>query len=116
MNLGHKYGMAVSYTNEHTRRDHGNRFVCVLFYLARGIRDRGFNSDKIFAMLPTAAFDDKEQARAELVQYLQDQRPPRIEYDRTNNMVRLTDDGFGWANQVRDRPPCLEFRYLQNSP
>jgi hypothetical protein len=98
------------------RSDHGDRFVCVLFYLARGIRDRGFNSDKIFSMLPTSAFDNKEQARAELVQFLQDQRPSRIEYDRTNNMVRLTDDGLRWANQVRYRPPCLEYRHLQNSP
>jgi hypothetical protein len=104
--------MAVSYTNEHTRKDHGDRFVCVLFYLARGIRDKGFDSDKIFSKLPTGAFNDKEQARMELVQYLQDQRPLRIEYDRNNNIVRLTDEGLRWANQVRDSPPCLEYRHL----
>jgi hypothetical protein len=57
--------MAISYTNEHMLKDHGDRFVCVLFHLARGIKDRGFNSDKILMYLN----GDDNKVRKTVVKY-----------------------------------------------
>jgi hypothetical protein len=112
--LRYEYGMAESYTNESVLRDHGDRFVCILFYLGRGIKGRPFDSDRIFDRLPTGAFIDKSQARAELVQHLEDERPPRIEYDGSKNTVTITDQGLQWAKRVCDKPPYLEYLNVRN--
>jgi hypothetical protein len=96
--------------------DHGNRFVCILFFLARGVRDRRFDADKVYGKLEMKGFDDQQQARAELIQDLEQQRLKRIEYDPSTNMVRLTDEGVQWARKECDKPPYLDYRDLQNSP
>ena len=38
--------------------NHGNRFVCILFFLARDVRDSGFDFDKIYGKLEIKGFDD----------------------------------------------------------
>jgi hypothetical protein len=107
----------VSYTDNGMLEDHGNRFVCVLFFMARGVRDRGFDSDKVYGKLEMKGFDDQKQARGELVQFLEDQRAQRVQYDRTNNMVRLTEDGLHWAQGECDTNPVYHtYRHLQYSP
>ena len=80
----------VSYSNPELLEDHGNCFVCILFFLARGVRE---------------GFDDQQQARAELIQDLEQQRLQRIEYDWSTNMVRLTDEGVQWARKECDKLP-----------
>jgi hypothetical protein len=66
--------------------DHGNRFVAVLYFLSRGIVGRPFDVDRVYARLEMGGFDgNPQQARAELVQFLERQQPPRIQYDRTHN-------------------------------
>jgi hypothetical protein len=96
-------------------KHHGDRFVCILYFYAKGIKNRPIDSDKIFAKLPTGGFSDKLQARAELVQYLEDEIQPRIEYNGSNNMVNLTDVGLQWTKSVSDKPPYLDYRYLLNN-
>jgi hypothetical protein len=41
----------VSYSNPELLEDHGNRFVFILFFLARGVRDRRFDADKVYGKL-----------------------------------------------------------------
>ena len=41
----------VSYSNPELLEDHGNRFVCILYFLARGVRDRRFDADKVYGKL-----------------------------------------------------------------
>jgi hypothetical protein len=53
---------------------------------------RSFDSDKVFDGIKTTAFTDRELARAEIVQHFQMQR--QIEYDTTNNTVRLRQEGL----------------------
>jgi hypothetical protein len=105
----------VSYSNPELLEDHDNRFVCILFFLARSVRDRRFDADKVYGKLEMKV-DDQQQARAELIQDLEQQRLQRIEYDRSTNMVRLTDEGVQWARKECDKPPYLTYRDLQNSP
>ena len=106
----------VSYSNPELLEDHGNRFVFILFFLARGVRDRRFDADKVYGKLEMKGFDDQQQARAELIQDLEQQRLQRIEYDRSTNMVRLTDEGVQWARKECNKLPYLAYRDLQNSP
>ena len=73
--------------------DHGRRFVCILHFLSKGVRDRPFNSDKVFAELKVGSMD-QHQARAELIQFLGDLEQPPIIYDGTTNTVRLTRSGL----------------------
>jgi hypothetical protein len=105
----------VSYDSDQRLEDHGNRFVCILFNLAKGITDRSFDSDKVYSKLGVAGFDDQQQARAELVQFLRQQNPQRVTYNGSNNTVSLTIEGLQWAKQECDRPPYLDYRYLRNS-
>jgi hypothetical protein len=105
-----------SYDRPELLEDHGNRFVCIIYFLARGVRDRRFDADKVYGKLEKRGFDDQQQARAELIQDLEQQRLKRIEYDRSTNMVRLTDEGVQWARKECDKPPYLDYRDLQNSP
>jgi hypothetical protein len=79
-----------------------------------GIKSTTFDSDKVFEKLKVGSFADKQRARAELVQFLEDEPQPRIRYDGYNNRVNLTDQGLQWAEQVKDRPPCLDYRSLLN--
>jgi hypothetical protein len=65
----------VSYDSDQRLEDHGNRFVCILYYLARDIMDRPFDSDKVYGKIGVRGFDDQQQARAELVQFLGQQNP-----------------------------------------
>lgn len=85
-----------------------NRFLCVLYFLARSIMDRSFNSDNIFTKLGLEGYSDKEQARAEIVQFLQQQQ--KIKYDRTNNTVSLDNEGLNWAKRNCDKPPYLQYK------
>jgi hypothetical protein len=107
--------MAI-YTNETMLEDHKNRFVIILYFLARGIKSTKFDSDKVFENLKAYGIGDKFRARAELIQFLPDEPQSRIQYDGSNNTVNLTDQGLQWAQQVEDKPPYLEYRYLQNNP
>jgi hypothetical protein len=93
---------------------HQSLFVCILYFLAKGIKSTKFDSDKVFEKLKAEGFGDKYRARAELIQFLQDEPQPRIQYDGSNNTVNLTNQGLQWAQQVKDKPPYLEYRYLQN--
>lgn len=95
-------------------QDHGNQFVCILFFLAKGIRGRPLNADKVFDELGMEGFNDQPQARAELVQFLEQQQPQRIQYDGANNMVRLTDQGLEWARVCNSDPVFIQYRHLQN--
>jgi hypothetical protein len=106
--------MAIYYTNETMREDNKNRFVFILYSFVRGIKSTKFDSDKVFEKLNAGGFPDKQRARAELVQFLEDERQPRIRYDGSTNTVNLTDDGLKWAEQVKDKPPYLEYRSLIN--
>jgi hypothetical protein len=106
----------ISYSNPELLEDHGNRFVCIIYFLARGVRYRHFDADKVYRKLEMKGFDDQQGARAELIQHLEQQRLHRIEYDQSTNMVRLTDDGVQWARKECDKPPYLNYRDLQNSP
>jgi hypothetical protein len=106
----------VSYSNPELLEDHGNRFVFILFFLARGVRDRRFDADKVYGKLEMNGFDDQQQARAELIQDLEQQRLQRIEYDQSTNMVRLTDEGVQWARKECNKLPYLAYRDLQISP
>ena len=84
-------------------------------FLARGLRDR-VDVDKVYGKVEMKGFDDPQQARAELIHDLEQQRLQRIEYDRSTNMVRLTDEGVQWARKECDKLPYLSYRDLQNSP
>jgi hypothetical protein len=95
-------------------RDHSSRFVCILYFLAKGVRDCGFDSDRVYGELDAGGISDQHQARAELIQYLQDLQQPPIEYDRGTNTVRLTRTGLEWANNQCDTPVYLMYRHLQN--
>ena len=106
--------MAILYSNETILKDHKNRFVCILYSLAKGIKSTKFDSDKVFEKLKAEGFADQHRARAELIQSLQDEPQPRIQYDGSTNTVNLTDQGLKWAQQVKDTSPYLEYRYLQN--
>jgi len=75
----------VSYSNPELLENHGDSFVCILFFLARGVRDRGFDYDKVYCILEMKGIDDQQQARAELVQDLEQQRLQRIQYDPSTN-------------------------------
>ena len=48
----------VSYSNREMLENHGDRFVCIQFFLARGVRDSGFDVDKIYGKLEIKGFDD----------------------------------------------------------
>src|SRR2546430_942034 len=100
--------MVALYSNPKILEDHSKIFLCVLYSLARGILDRSFDSDKVFDGIKTTAFTDRHQARAEIVQYLQKQRV--IEYDRTNNTVRLAQEGLNWAQRECDKPQYLNYK------
>jgi len=100
--------MVAAYTNPKILEDHSNIFLCVLYFLGRGILDKSFDSDKVFDGIKTRAFTDREHARAEIVRYLQEQH--RIEYDRTNNTVRLRQDGLDWAKRECDKLPYLNYK------
>ena len=105
----------VSYSNPELLEDHGNRFVCILYFLARGVRDRRFDADKVYGKLEMKGFDDQQQA-TELIQHLERQRLQRVEYDQSTHMVMLTDEGVQWARKECDKLPYLAYRDLQNSP
>jgi hypothetical protein len=100
--------MVAAYSNPKILEDHSKIFLCVLYFLGRGILDRSFDSDKVFDGIKTTAFTDRELARAEIVQHLQMHR--QIEYDRTNNTVRLRQEGLTWANGACDKPPYLNYK------
>jgi hypothetical protein len=104
----------VSYDRPELLEDHGDRFVCILFFLAKGIRGRPLNADKVFDELGMEGFNDQPQARAELVQFLEQQRLQRIQYDAATNMVRLTDQGLDWARECNSNTVFIQYRHLQN--
>jgi hypothetical protein len=85
-----------------------------LYFIAEGIKNRPFNSDRVYGELPAGGLIDKEQARAELIQFLEGEPAPQVQYDSSTNMVKLTDHGLQWAQQVKDKQPYLEYRHLQN--
>ena len=88
---------------------HSNIFVCVLYRRAKGIIDRSFDSDKVFDGLKMEGFPDRQQARAELVQFLQQEQPSRINYDRNDNTVKLTQQDVYWAKQQCDKAPYTNY-------
>ena len=94
--------------------DHGDRFVCILFFLAQGVRGWSFNADKVFDELEMEGFDDQPQTRVELVQFLEQQQPQRIQYEGATNMVRLTDQGLEWARECNSNPVFIQYKHLQN--
>ena len=83
----------------------------ILFFLARGVRDRRFDADKVYGKLEIG-FDAQQQARAELIQDLEQQRLQGIEYDQSTNMVRLTDEGAVGTKEC-DKLPYLAYRDLR---
>ena len=93
--------------------DHGRRFVCILFFLTRGLRDIGVSSDRVFEELKVGSMDQR-LARAELVQYLEDLPQPPILYNRTTNEVSLTREGLEWARGQCETPVYQIYRHLQN--
>jgi hypothetical protein len=105
----------VSYDgNPDMLRDHGNRFVCILFFLAGGVRGRPFDTEKVYSEIGAGAFNDKPQAIAELIQFLEREKPPKIQYNGGTNMVSLTDKGLEWAKECNDNPVFIQYRHLQN--
>jgi hypothetical protein len=105
----------VSYDdNPELLEDHGDRFICILFFLAKGVRGWPLNADKVFDELGMEEFKDQPQARAELVQFLEQQQPQRIQYDGATNMVRLTDQGLEWARECNSNTVFIQYRHLQN--
>lgn len=103
--------MSVYGNNVEMLEDHGFRFVIILYYLSKGIRNNPVDSDRVYHHLGMTAFD-QQLGREELVQFLEEQR--LIEYDRNNNAVRLTVTGLEWARRHRDDPVYLGYRHLQN--
>ena len=93
--------------------DHGARFVCILYFLTRGIRDVDFDCNKVYAELKTGGFSDQHLARAELVQFLEERQPSPIEYNRGTYMVRLTRAGLQWAQRQCENRPYSDYRSLQ---
>jgi hypothetical protein len=105
----------VPYTSQIMLEDHGNRFVAVTYFLSKDVVGRPFDADRVFGELGMGGFDDNpQQARAELVQFLERQQPPRIKYDESHNTVSLTDAGLQWGKEDGDKPPYLEYRHLRN--
>ena len=100
--------MVAAYSNPKILEEHSKIFLCVLYSLAKGILVRSFDSDKVFDGIKTTAFTDRELARAEIVQHLQMQR--QIEYDTTDNTVRLRQEGLNWAKGACDKPPYLNYK------
>src|SRR5918999_3870783 len=101
----------VSYTSQIMLEDHGNRFVVVTYFLSKDIVGRPFDADRVYSLLEMGGFNDNpQQARAELVQFLERQQPPRVRYDGAHNTVSLTDAGLQWGNENGDKPPYLEYR------
>jgi len=92
--------------------DHGNRFVCVLYFLSRGVGGRPFDSDRVYSELQMKGFTDQQQARAELVQFLETEG--LVEYNRANNTVNLTLRGLERARRHCDEPLYGIYRHLQN--
>jgi hypothetical protein len=93
--------------------DHGNRFVCALYFLARGIMGRPFDSDRVYGELQIKGFTHPRQARAELVQFLESER--RVEYDGINNTISLTLRGLEWARLHCEEQVYQTYRDLQNT-
>ena len=56
----------VSYSNPELLEDHGNRFVCILFFLARGVRDRRFDADKVYGKLEMKGFDGPKTSKGRI--------------------------------------------------
>jgi hypothetical protein len=103
--------MTTAYGNDRrTLEDHANIFLCNIYFLARGVMDRSFDSDKVLEKLGLGAFSDKEQARAEIVQFLQLQK--KIKYDRTNNTVSLDIEGLNWASRECHKDPYIQYKGL----
>jgi hypothetical protein len=102
--------MTTAYDGDSGRmlEDHANRFLCVLYFLARGIKDRSFDSYKVFGKLGLGAFADKEQARAEIIQFLQQQK--NIRYDGTYNTVSLDTEGLNWAERECHKDPYMQYK------
>ncbi|HZD34184.1 MAG TPA: hypothetical protein VE130_03180 [Nitrososphaeraceae archaeon] len=94
-------------------KDHGNRYVCVLYFLARGIMGRPFDSDKVYGELQIKGFNDRRQARIELVQFLESER--RVQYDEVNNTISLTLPGLEWARLHCEESVYQTYRDLQNT-
>ncbi|MGI8834390.1 MAG: hypothetical protein ACR2IS_17360 [Nitrososphaeraceae archaeon] len=105
----------ISYSNREMLENHSDRFVYTQFFLARGVRDKGFDVDKVYGKLEMKGFNDQKQARAELVQDLEQQRLQRIQYNQSTNMVRHSDEGVQWARKECDKPLYLDYRDRQNT-
>lgn len=103
--------MAAYGDNRVLLEDHSNRYLCVLYFMSRGIMSRAIDSDRVFSELGMEAFIDRQQARAEIVQYLQ--LLERIEYDNSNNTVRLSRQGLVWSEQQCRNPVFQIYRHLQ---
>jgi hypothetical protein len=56
----------VSYDRPELLEDHGDRFVCILFFLAEGVRGWHLNADKVFDELEMEGFKDQPQARVDV--------------------------------------------------
>jgi hypothetical protein len=102
------YGNDVKMLN-----DHGNRYVCVLYFLARGIMGRPFDSDKVYGELQIKGLNDQRQARIELVRFLKRER--RVQYDEVNNTISLTLLGLEWARLHCEESVYQMYRDLQDT-
>lgn len=94
--------------------EHGSRFVCILYFLAKGLRDNGIDSDRVYTELNAGAFPDQQLARRQLVQYLEDLQVSPIKFDKGTNTVSLTREGSQWAQRQCENRPYSDYRYLQN--
>jgi hypothetical protein len=93
--------------------DQGARFICILYFLAKGIRGVDFDCDKVYAELKVGGFSDQHLARAELIQFLEDRQPSPIEYNSGTNTVKLTHSGLQWAHRQCENRPYSDYRSLQ---
>jgi len=71
-------------------KDHGNRFVCVLYRRANRIVGTSIDSNVVFDGLKMQGFTDRELAKNEIVQFLLGPRTPRIESDEGYKTVKIT--------------------------
>ena len=92
--------------------DDGSRFICALFFLSNGIKNRGFDSDEVYSYLGAKGYGDQQMAREELVQHLEEQ--DKIVYDAKKNQVRLSTNGLAWARDECSKLPYEKYQYLRN--
>ena len=103
-----------AYNSQQRLDDDGNRLICILYFLARRLRDP-VDRDNVFSKLGVQSFSNQEEARKQLVQHLESRQPSPIEYDIVTNKVSLTVTGQQWAqNQCDSNQIYLQYRHLEN--